>query len=84
LRPVNGETPQPVELTWGAVDNAVRYEVELAAGPDFMRVEKTLTAEEPKQVLEGREAGDVFWRVVSVDGDGLRSRPSAMFRLRLP
>jgi hypothetical protein len=82
LTPADGSLQKSaeVELTWQAVPGATGYAVEVAGASSFAT---TTLAErrDASPALLKLPAGTWYWRVVAVDGDGTRGKPSTARKL---
>ena len=61
---------------WSVVDQARSYHLELATDRDFLSIEKNLYPEENSYIFKDLPEGTYFWRVSSINTEGLEGRYS--------
>jgi hypothetical protein len=84
LTPADGSLHKSAEvpLAWQTVSGAAGYAVELAGAPNFATVTLAERRDASPAVVK-LPAGTWYWRVVAIDGEGTRGKPSPSRKLTI-
>ncbi len=75
---------QQLDLTWGAVEGAADYWLEVSSDPSFKAVVlRQRDLQRPSAKIEGLPQGLYYWRVVAVDKEGFPGIRSVVSTFRL-